>query len=87
MVKTLALSLSLCLWVVPLARSGERDAPVGRNIKEIPGDVLQDKIRGGLLGQILGNLNGLPHEMKVHPRAGQRVGLHARAAAGCTHGR
>lgn len=23
-----------------------------------------DKIRGGLLGQILGNLNGLPHEMK-----------------------
>ena len=23
-----------------------------------------DKIRGGLLGQMLGNLNGLPHEMK-----------------------
>jgi hypothetical protein len=25
---------------------------------------LRDKIRGGLLGQILGNLNGLPHEFK-----------------------
>ena len=32
--------------------------------KEIPAYVLQDKIRGGLLGQMLGNLNGLPHEMK-----------------------
>lgn len=30
----------------------------------LPADVLRDKIRGGLLGQILGNLNGLPHEMK-----------------------
>jgi ADP-ribosylglycohydrolase len=25
---------------------------------------LEDKIRGGMLGQILGNLNGLPHEFK-----------------------
>ena len=31
---------------------------------EMPAEVLRDKIRGGLLGQILGNLNGLPHEMK-----------------------
>jgi len=31
---------------------------------DLPADVLRDKIRGGLLGQILGNLNGLPHEMK-----------------------
>ncbi len=35
----------------------------GRTI-EMPADVLRDKVRGGLLGQILGNLNGLPHEMK-----------------------
>lgn len=27
-------------------------------------EVLRDKIRGGLLGQMLGNLNGLPHEMR-----------------------
>ena len=31
---------------------------------DMPAEVLRDKIRGGLLGQILGNLNGLPHEMK-----------------------
>ncbi|MBM4027913.1 MAG: ADP-ribosylglycohydrolase family protein [Planctomycetes bacterium] len=30
----------------------------------IPAEQLRDKIRGGLLGQILGNLNGLLHEMK-----------------------
>jgi hypothetical protein len=30
----------------------------------LPAEVLRDKIRGGLLGQMLGNLNGLPHEMK-----------------------
>ena len=35
----------------------------GRSV-EVSADVLQDKIRGGMLGQILGNLNGLPHEMK-----------------------
>ena len=31
---------------------------------EIPADVLEDKIRGGFLGQIVGDLNGLKHEMK-----------------------
>lgn len=30
---------------------------------ELSADDLRDKIRGGLLGQILGNLNGIPHEM------------------------
>ena|GEM_PF-661207 len=35
-----------------------------RRGSEISVEVLRDKIRGGLLGQILGNLNGLPHEMK-----------------------
>src|SRR5215510_11442523 len=33
-------------------------------IAEIPADVLEDKIRGGLLGQVIGDLNGLEHEMK-----------------------
>src|SRR5687768_364138 len=36
----------------------------GGKVVEIPADVLEDKVRGGMLGQILGNLNGLPHEMK-----------------------
>lgn len=36
-----------------------REPPV-----EISAEELRDRIRGGLLGQILGNLNGIPHEMK-----------------------
>ncbi|MFN7996642.1 MAG: ADP-ribosylglycohydrolase family protein [Bryobacteraceae bacterium] len=35
-----------------------------RHIVEIPADVLEDKIRGGFLGQVIGDLNGLRHEMK-----------------------
>lgn len=31
---------------------------------EMPAERLEDKIRGGMLGQIIGNLNGLPHEFK-----------------------
>jgi hypothetical protein len=31
---------------------------------EVPAAVLEDKIRGGFLGQIIGDLNGLKHEMK-----------------------
>jgi len=34
----------------------------GELTTQIPVDIVVDKIRGGLLGQILGNLNGLPHE-------------------------
>ncbi|WP_456332305.1 ADP-ribosylglycohydrolase family protein [Fervidibacter sacchari] len=30
----------------------------------LPAKVIEDKIRGGLVGQLLGNLNGLPHEFK-----------------------
>jgi hypothetical protein len=41
----------------------EANGRIGRTC-EIPAEVLRDKIRGGLLGQILGNLNGLPHEFK-----------------------
>ncbi len=41
-----------------LAQSGHRATA------EIPADLLEDKIRGGFLGQLLGDLNGLKHEMK-----------------------
>ncbi len=37
-------------------------------------EVLRDKIRGGLLGQMLGDLNGLPHEMKYIAEPGQVTG-------------
>jgi len=47
-----ALSLGVLLGAAP-----------GKSV-DISAEQLRDKIRGGLLGQILGNLNGLPHEMK-----------------------
>jgi len=47
------------------------DPTVTLNKIDIPVDVLEDKIRGGLLGQILGNLNGLPHEMKYLDEPGK----------------
>ena len=37
----------------------------------LPVETVIDKIRGGLLGQILGNLNGLPHEFKYVEEPGQ----------------
>ena len=49
-----------------LTRAADEPAPV-----EMPADVLDDKVRGGLLGQILGNLNGLPHEMKYIDEPGR----------------
>ena len=37
---------------------------------EMSRQTLEDKIRGGLLGQLLGNLNGLPHENKYYEEPG-----------------
>ncbi|MCS3918959.1 hypothetical protein Q2T83_05640 [Fervidibacter sacchari] len=47
----------------PLTRRCE---PIRGDQKRItlPAKVIEDKIRGGLVGQLLGNLNGLPHEFK-----------------------
>ena len=39
-------------------------APIDGSWREFPAETLHDKVRGGLLGQMLSNLNGLPHEMK-----------------------
>jgi ADP-ribosylglycohydrolase len=49
--------LGVCLYITALPVTA---AP----FQDISEETLRDKIRGGLLGQILGNLNGLPHEMK-----------------------
>lgn len=35
-----------------------------KSLTDMRADVLEDKIRGGFLGQIIGDLNGLKHEMK-----------------------
>ena len=55
-----------CSWASERAAEPQRSSPEGADSGwiEMPGDVLRDKIRGGLLGQMLGNLNGIPHEMR-----------------------
>jgi len=40
------------------------NAGTGDKSIKMSAEVLRDKIRGGLLGQLLGNLNGLEHEMQ-----------------------
>lgn len=54
----------LLLFIWPVIGNTAHAAPDTRPSLELPADVVHDKIRGGLLGQIIGNLNGLPHEMK-----------------------
>ncbi len=45
--------------------SAQQDSGAEKNnVFMISEENLRDKIRGGLLGQILGNLNGIPHEMQ-----------------------
>lgn len=65
MTREIGLIIVACLAFAPptLAGSTEPSHQAGDTV-EIPLDVLADKIQGGLLGQILGNLNGLPFEAK-----------------------
>src|SRR5436190_20671503 len=58
------LLLSLCpLFLQPFPAACVFAQSTPRFI-EIPADTLEDKIRGGMLAQVIGNLNGLPHEFK-----------------------
>jgi hypothetical protein len=63
------LLLTICALVLQFfsAACGLAQQP-SRTI-EINADSLEDKIRGGMLAQVIGNLNGLPHEFKYinHP--------------------
>jgi len=54
-----------CLIFTPVGKSSTSDrSDSSKEWVELSAEVLRDKIRGGLLGQLLGNLNGLEHEMK-----------------------
>jgi ADP-ribosylglycohydrolase len=62
MMRPLFTIFSALLLTLPAARgSAQHSHP---RFVEIPADVLEDKIRGGMLAQVIGNLNGLPHEFK-----------------------
>jgi ADP-ribosylglycohydrolase len=53
-----------CALVITLLSPACGLAQPAPRLLEIPADTLEDKIRGGMLAQVLGNLNGLPHEFK-----------------------
>ena len=61
-------TLGLCLLLLAPAATSVANPP-GKTI-QVPVQTIQDKIRGGLLGQILGNLNGIPYEFKYIKEAG-----------------
>lgn len=53
-----------------LCKSSAVSTAIGQTI-DMPAELLRDKIRGGLLGQMLGNLNGIPHEMQYIEEPGK----------------
>jgi hypothetical protein len=55
--------LKLIVVILWLCISCSEVPDAGNELTEVSAEQLRDKIRGGLLGQMLGNLNGIPHEM------------------------
>jgi hypothetical protein len=64
--RLLAMLVILLTVILPGPGAALADGPA----IEIPEDVLADRIQGGLLGQLFGNLNGLPHELKYNDAPG-----------------
>lgn len=63
--RTYIISILVSLIICSLTRSAIiQGSKSPTNSIKLSAEVLRDKIRGGLLGQLLGNLNGLQHEMK-----------------------
>ena len=60
--------ISLQLLIVNYAAESASTDP--NEFIELSAGTIEDKIRGGLLGQLLGNLNGLPHENKYYSEPG-----------------
>ncbi|MCY7352758.1 MAG: ADP-ribosylglycohydrolase family protein [Cytophagaceae bacterium] len=60
----------LSVWLLVGNSSPSVATDPGKKLRAFPAETIRDKIRGGLLGQILGNLNGLPYEFKYIKEAG-----------------
>jgi hypothetical protein len=60
----------LCTLIVHIASCNCAGAAPPAHFIEIPADILEDKLRGGMLAQVIGNLNGLPHEFKYINKPG-----------------
>ena len=59
---------ALIISIIVMAGAAKTSAKTP--VIEIPVSTITDKIRGGLLGQILGDLNGLQHEFKYEKTPG-----------------
>lgn len=69
-IQTLAL-LFFSLQIVTATGNPTISTPLpSDSIVRVPVETIVDKIRGGLLGQMLGNLNGLPHEFEYYEEPG-----------------
>ncbi len=62
--------LLLLVLGVLMPRSAAPALSLPNEFVEIPAETLEDKIHGGLLAQLLGNLNGLAHENKYYDEPG-----------------
>ena len=62
--------LLLLIVLLSVGSSSVRSTETGEFV-ELSAETLRDKIHGGLLGQMLGNLNGLKHEMKYIDKPGK----------------
>ena len=67
-----SLPLCVCIFLVVFLDSAilaESKVDITEFI-EMSAETLEDKIQGGLLAQLLGNLNGLAHENKYYDQPG-----------------
>ncbi len=65
--------LILTSFLVLIGYSCQEKSRNESELAEISAEKLRDKIRGGLLGQMLGNLNGIPHEMQYIEEPGKVI--------------
>jgi len=61
--------ISLC-FISCIIGKANGQVTSGKRIITIPADVVLDKIRGGVLGQMIGNMNGWPYEFKFYDKYG-----------------
>jgi hypothetical protein len=63
-IRLMKIVLILICFLILVGFSCQEKSVSESDLTKISAEVLRDKIRGGLLGQILGNLNGIQHEMQ-----------------------
>ncbi len=69
--RTLLLILTTGLFLIcNSCRNTSSDNSAGKRIVTIPAEVVLDKIRGGMLGMMIGNMDGWPYEFKFYDTHG-----------------